>query len=311
MLHTQLSESLNSDLKNHLKFDLDILCFFKHLERVVQGKRDNELNEEYESRKKLPRVRIRTPAIIQASKVYTPCIFEDFQNEYERSISAYIKPSEEHNVYNIAIASLDPESTYEEESKVIVDHEEQKVLCNCGQFERLGILCSHALKALDVMNIKYLPSHYILKRWTREARSGTIQDSYGNIVLEDPRMEDRLCLKFFIHKFHGIASKALVSEECRKLVDDALENLSKQVEEKAPTSTCRSEATCEEPDSSLQNACLKKKEIEKKNSRRNKSWIDKQRPNKKKKKKAELVPEKQSCYVNLLHLSKHTIYIYK
>ncbi|KAM0927407.1 hypothetical protein ACQ4PT_002858 [Festuca glaucescens] len=186
--------------------------------------------------------------------------------------------------------------TYEEESKVIVDHEEQKVLCNCGQFERLGILCSHALKALDVMNIKYLPSHYILKRWTREEQSGTIQDSYGNIVLEDPRMEDKLCLKFFIHKFHGIASKALVSEECRKLVDDALENLSKQVEEKAPISTCRSEATCEEPDSSLQTACLKKKKIEKKNSRRNKSWIEKQRPNKKKKKKAELVPEKQSCH---------------
>jgi zinc finger SWIM domain-containing protein 3 len=78
MRSTQLSESLNSDLKNHLKSDLDILRFFKHLERVVQGKRDNELNEEYESRKKLPRVRIRTPAIIQASKVYTPCIFEDF-----------------------------------------------------------------------------------------------------------------------------------------------------------------------------------------------------------------------------------------
>jgi hypothetical protein len=124
-------------------------------------------------------------------------------------------------------------------------------------------------------------------------------------------MEDRLCLKFFIHKFHGIAFKALISEECRKLVDDALENLSKQVEEKAPSSTCRSEATCEEPDSSLQTACLKKKEIEKKNSRRNKSWIDKQRPNKKKKKKAELVPEKKSCYVNLLNLSKHTTYIYK
>jgi zinc finger SWIM domain-containing protein 3 len=314
MRSTQLSESLNSDLKNHLKSDLDILRFFKHLERVVQGKRDNELNEEYESRKKLPRVRIRTPAIIQASKVYTPRIFEDFQNEYERSISAYIKPSEEQNVYNVAIASLDPESTYEEESKVLVDHEKQHVLCSCGQFERVGILCSHALKALDVMNIKYLPSHYILKRWTREARSGTIQDSHGNIVLEDPRMEDRLRLKFFIHKFHGIASKALVSKECSKLVDDALESLSKQVEEKASSTTCRVEATCEEPDArepdgSLKTACLKKKEIQKKNSRRNKSWIENQRPNKKKKKTTEFVPEKQSCSVNILHLSKHSTYL--
>jgi hypothetical protein len=96
-------------------------------------------------------------------------------------------------------------------------------------------------------------------------------------------MEDRLRLKFFIHKFHGIASKALVSEECSKLVDDALESLGKQVEEKSSSTTCRTEATREEPDGSLQTVCLKKKEIEKKNSRRNKSWIEKQRPNKKKK----------------------------
>uniref|UniRef100_A0ACD5TMQ1 Uncharacterized protein n=1 Tax=Avena sativa TaxID=4498 RepID=A0ACD5TMQ1_AVESA len=248
MRSTQLSESLNSDLKNHLKSDLDILRFFKHLERVVQVKRDNELKDEYESRKKLPRVRIRTPAIIQASKVYTPCIFEDFQNEYERSISAYIKPSEEHNVYNVVIASIDPKITYEEESKVLVDHQEQQVLCSCGQFERVGVLCRHALKALDVMNIKYLPSHYILKRWTREARSGTIQDSHRNIVLEDPRMEDRLRLKFFIHKFHDIASKSLISEECSKLVDDALESLSKQVEAKVSSTARTTEAICEEPD---------------------------------------------------------------
>ena len=166
MRSTQLSESLNSDLKDHLKSDLDILRFFKHVERVVKGKRDKEVNEEYESRKKLPRVRMRTPMVIQASKVYTPHIFEDFQNEYERSISAYIKPSEEHNVYTVEIANLDPECSYEEECKVLVD-EEQKVLCSCGQFERVGILCSHALKALDVMNIKYVPGQNFFKLWTR------------------------------------------------------------------------------------------------------------------------------------------------
>ena len=101
--------------------------------------------------------------VIQVIKVYTPRIFEDFQNEYKRSISAYIKPSIEHNAYIVAIASLDSEFTYEEECKVVVDYEEQKVFCNCGQFERVGILCSHALKALDVLNIKYLPGNYILK----------------------------------------------------------------------------------------------------------------------------------------------------
>ncbi|KAM0855244.1 hypothetical protein ACQ4PT_049944 [Festuca glaucescens] len=56
MRSTQLSESLNNDLKIHFKSDFDIIRFFKHFERVVQGKRNNELNSEFESRKKLPKL---------------------------------------------------------------------------------------------------------------------------------------------------------------------------------------------------------------------------------------------------------------
>jgi hypothetical protein len=43
----QLSESLNNDLKIHFKSDFEIIRFFKHFERVVQGKRNNELNSEF------------------------------------------------------------------------------------------------------------------------------------------------------------------------------------------------------------------------------------------------------------------------
>jgi len=39
MRSTQLSESFNSDLKQHLKSDFDIIRFLKHFERVVQGKK--------------------------------------------------------------------------------------------------------------------------------------------------------------------------------------------------------------------------------------------------------------------------------
>jgi hypothetical protein len=48
---TQLSERLNNDLKH---FFLDILQVFKHFERAIQGKGDNELNSEFESVSKLP-----------------------------------------------------------------------------------------------------------------------------------------------------------------------------------------------------------------------------------------------------------------
>jgi zinc finger SWIM domain-containing protein 3 len=49
---TQLSESLNSDLKDYLKSNLDIIRFLKQFERVVQGKRNKELDSTFDSSKK-------------------------------------------------------------------------------------------------------------------------------------------------------------------------------------------------------------------------------------------------------------------
>jgi len=56
MRSTQLSESLNADMRNYLKVDLDIIQFFTHFERVVDGKRYKEWEAEYNSRQKLPRL---------------------------------------------------------------------------------------------------------------------------------------------------------------------------------------------------------------------------------------------------------------
>ena len=86
MRSTQLSENLNSELKRHFKSDFNIIRFLKHFERVVEDKRKKELDAEFESRKKIPRTKMKTPMLIQTSKLYTPIIFEAFQGEYERSM---------------------------------------------------------------------------------------------------------------------------------------------------------------------------------------------------------------------------------
>jgi hypothetical protein len=71
--------------------------------------------------------------LLQASKLYTPIIFEAFQSQYERSITACTSDS------------LD-----------------QTCICSCNLFNRIGILCLNALKVLD-LNIKSLPPEYVLK----------------------------------------------------------------------------------------------------------------------------------------------------
>jgi zinc finger SWIM domain-containing protein 3 len=48
------------------------------------------------------------------------------------------------------------------------------------------------LKGLDLVNIKYLPELYILKWWTRDERSGIVQDMNGREIVENPKLDATL-----------------------------------------------------------------------------------------------------------------------
>ena len=103
---TQLSESFNIALKNHLKSNFDIIRFLKHFERSVQEKRDMELEPKFEARKNLPRRLMCTPMLVQASQVYTPVIFGAFQSEYERSIAVCARVLDGEHIYVVAVVNL-------------------------------------------------------------------------------------------------------------------------------------------------------------------------------------------------------------
>jgi zinc finger SWIM domain-containing protein 3 len=289
MRSTQLSESLNSDLKEYLKSNLDIIRFLKQFERVVQGKRNKELDSTFDSRKKFPRIKMRTSMLLEASKLYTPIIFEVFQDEYERSMRACSRLLDEPNKYRVTIENLDQKPTFEE-CEVIGNPLEQSVICTCSQFSRIGILCGHALKVLDSMNIKTLPTQYILKRWTREARHGTIQDNHGRNITENPMLDSMLRSRLLSHKFHSLTDQVAGSLDCCLLIDSTLDILIKQVEEKMHACRITLEDPCAghitntnvEVSNDLMGIRLKKKEVRTSTSRRKRTWLDKKRMPRKK-----------------------------
>jgi hypothetical protein len=77
----------------------------------------------------------------------------------------------------------------------------QTAACTCKQFNSSGILCAHASKVLDIMNVKLLPAHYILKRWTREAKHETIQDTQGRSIVENPKLNAMRRYKILSYNF--------------------------------------------------------------------------------------------------------------
>ena len=159
--------------------------------------------------------------LLQVSKLYTPIIFEAFQGEYERSLAACTKALDGTNEYLVG------DFTYEEEYKVIGDPLKETVACSCRQFDIIGILCNHALKVLDLMNIKSLPPQYVLKRWTREARARNVLDNQGRNTIENPNIDVVLRFRYMSRKFLNLAHQAANFPECTALVDSTLDILSK------------------------------------------------------------------------------------
>ena len=256
-----------------------------HFERTIEVKRTEELQSEFEARKKLPRIMMHTPMLVLASKVYTPNIFVDFQSEYERSMAACTRVLDENNKFAVAVGSLHGDLKFEEERIVIGDPLSKTATCSRGMFNRTGILCGHGLKVLDLTNIKTLPKHYVLQRWTREARNGSIQDRQGKNVVENPKLEAQLRYKNLSHKFHTLAYKVANSLECCLMLENALDCLSPQLDDKLSATTNAMNKPCDEQENVdpnvqltsefLSAAKLKKKEVTSKNLRRKKTWLDK------------------------------------
>jgi zinc finger SWIM domain-containing protein 3 len=217
-----------------------------------------------------------------------------FQGEYERAMGACAKALDGNNKYVVSIGRLD--GTFEEERIVTGDPLTQTVSCTCGIFNRVGIMCAHGLKVLDLMNIKILPAHYVLKRWTRDAQKGIILDRQGRNVVADPQLEASLRVKNLSYKFLTLAKKIANSEECCLMLEDAIESIGPKLEDKLNASASATNEPSKETSKEQENidpnvqqtanflnaAQLKKKEVQSKNIKRTRTFMEKLRKGKRK-----------------------------
>ncbi|XP_028111051.1 protein FAR1-RELATED SEQUENCE 5-like [Camellia sinensis] len=113
---------------------------------------------------RLPKVKATIRMLIQMGNVYTKKIFEEFQNEYFRSIESEIKAVE----YGEASTIYTVVDVGNKHARKVKMERDGSLGCNCTKFEREGILCCHSLKVIrDILKMKEVPPQYILKRWTK------------------------------------------------------------------------------------------------------------------------------------------------
>ncbi|XP_042508153.1 protein FAR1-RELATED SEQUENCE 5-like [Macadamia integrifolia] len=276
MRSTQLSESLNGDLKDYLKSSLDLVQFFKHFERVVNDKRYNELKAEFDARNKTPRnIFPMSPIMNQALEIYTPKIFEELQHEYIWITACSIKfRNESAAIHNYIVAVVDREGNFNVECNPVGP----TIACSCRKFETFGILCCHALKIFDMLDIKFIPANYVLRRWTRGGRSMIVKGDDGTQVEEDVNLDCTQRYRLLCPKLVRIASEASNSPEGYALVDRVANDLCAKLQNlavDAPSIIVSREYSNVNKVKGIKNKSPRK------GGKRHKSWVEKQRNKKK------------------------------
>ncbi|XP_028071489.1 uncharacterized protein LOC114273865 [Camellia sinensis] len=163
----------------------------------------------------------------QAADVYTNKIFEEFQDEYVKSLEVNIEEIEndgKSTVYTV----LDSDGIKVRKVRQECD---DSVTCNYRKFEMKGILCSHCLKILrERLKFKEIPSQYILKRWTKKARSENVKDRCGYDIQVNVRLHQTSRYRSLMAIFRSVACRASESEETYNLTVEKADELIADIE---------------------------------------------------------------------------------
>ena len=79
--------------------------------------------------------------------------------------------------------------------------------------------------------MKELPSEYILKRWTRKARSESVRDMDGRDIQVDARLQHTTWYRNLCSIFTKISSRGAESEETYKIAVERANELNNIIEE--------------------------------------------------------------------------------
>eukprot|EP00262_Sarcandra_glabra_P010905 TRINITY_DN2653_c0_g1_i1.p1 TRINITY_DN2653_c0_g1~~TRINITY_DN2653_c0_g1_i1.p1 ORF type:complete len:655 (-),score=74.16 TRINITY_DN2653_c0_g1_i1:26-1990(-) len=185
MFTTQGSEGVGSFFDGYVNSKTNLQVFVTQYEKALDSRYEKEVKADSETMNSAAVLKTPSPMEKQAAELYTKKIFSEFQDELVEILAYSAKKIDGDGVistYRVAKFGGD-QNAY----NVTFNSSEMRATCSCQMFEFSGILCRHVLTVFRVRNVLTIPSHYILKRWTREAKSGVVLDDRGIELEGNPR----------------------------------------------------------------------------------------------------------------------------
>ncbi|KAK2965675.1 hypothetical protein RJ640_001095, partial [Escallonia rubra] len=141
-----------------------------HRSRALASRRRAEKDEDFVTRNSKAVFYSGHPIEKRAGECYTRNLFEILKKERKSSLNcAHETLTKEAHVITYIVGFIDDDKS--RWRLVNYDNREGvRATCSCAKFETEGILCKHILYIMRKKKVMALPEHYILPRWTINAR---------------------------------------------------------------------------------------------------------------------------------------------
>ncbi|XVF67097.1 hypothetical protein PTKIN_Ptkin10aG0093200 [Pterospermum kingtungense] len=228
MSTTQRSDSMNSYFDGFVNASTNLNQFFKLYEKALESRNEKEVKADYDTMNTSPALKTPSPMEKQASGLYTRKLFMRFQEELVGTLTFMASKSDDDaDIITYQVAKFgEDRKTYYVKFNVL----EMKATCSCQMFEFSGLLCRHILAVFRVTNVLTLPSHYILKRWTRNAKSSVILEERSSDVYTNYLESHTVRCSTLRHEALKFVDEGSKSSDSYNVAIGALQEAAKRVE---------------------------------------------------------------------------------
>lgn len=175
---TQRSESINSFFDKYVSKKTSLKEFVEQYKVPLQDRQEKEAYASFSTLHKKPVLKSPSPFEKQMSRIYTHEVFKKFQVEVLGASACFSEQKLE-----VGTIKTFEVKDFEKNVAFMVNWEvrSQEINCLCRLFEYNGFLCRHVLCVLQSLGVFSIPPHYILKRWSKNAKSLDSTSSTSNI----------------------------------------------------------------------------------------------------------------------------------
>ncbi|KAK9112376.1 hypothetical protein Scep_019895 [Stephania cephalantha] len=224
---TQRSDSMNSYFDGYVNAATTLQLFVKQYEKALDSRYEKEVKADYETINSTPALKTPSPMEKQAADLYSRKLFLKFQEELVDTLTYMASKTKDDGpitIYSVAKFGEDLKSY-----SVRINMLEMKASCTCKMFEFSGILCRHVLTVFRVTNVLTLPSHYILKRWTRNAKSGVVLEERPSDLLNSCRESHNVRYNTLRHEALKYVEEGAKTVDIYNVAIDCLQEAAKRV----------------------------------------------------------------------------------